>query len=181
MSRHHILPPIVYTPAPPKPKETRRRRGVGFAQGTGDVDETEETSDVSNAAPARGAAALPQHSIPVEAAERRLHPTTGNLSDGTLNMAILNFGNDDQLGKGPDYVGLHHFGVLVDDLASARKHVEALGGDCFRHTPPPGHTGFYETKFHGPDGVVFDISEHPWPGLSAEDKGKAKVKAEAAE
>ena len=47
------------------------------------------------------------------------------LSDGTLNMAILNFGNDDQLGKGPDYVGLHHFGVLVDDLASARKHVEA--------------------------------------------------------
>src|ERR1700738_4652757 len=50
------------------------------------------------------------------------------LSDGTLNMAILNFGNDDQLGKGPDYVGLHHFGVLVDDLASARRHAEALGG-----------------------------------------------------
>ena len=44
------------------------------------------------------------------------------LSDGTLNMAILNFGNDDQLGKGPDYVGLHHFGVLVDDLASARRN-----------------------------------------------------------
>ena len=103
------------------------------------------------------------------------------LSDGTLNMAILNFGNDDQLGKGPDYVGLHHFGVLVDDLASARRHVEALGGDCFRHTPPPGHTGFYETKFHGPDGVVFDISEHPWPGLSAEDSVRTKVKAEAAE
>ena len=103
------------------------------------------------------------------------------LSDGTLNMAILNFGDDDQLGKGPDFVGLHHFGVLVDDLASARRHVEALGGDCFRHTPPPGHTGFYETKFHGPDGVVFDISEHPWPGLSAEDSVRAKVKVEAAE
>jgi len=103
------------------------------------------------------------------------------LSDGVLNMAILNFGNDDQLGKGPDYVGLHHFGVLVDDLAGARRQVEALGGDCFRHTPPPGHTGFYETKFHGPDGVVFDISEHPWPGLSAEDSVRAKVKVEAAE
>jgi catechol 2,3-dioxygenase-like lactoylglutathione lyase family enzyme len=99
------------------------------------------------------------------------------LSDGTLNMAILNFGNDDQLGKGPDYVGLHHFGVLVDDLAAARRKVEALGGDCFRPAPPPGHTGFYETKFHGPDGVVFDISEHPWPGLSAEDSAKAKVEA----
>jgi hypothetical protein len=88
VSRHHILPPIVYTPAPPKPKETKRRRGVGFAQGMGDVDETEETSDVSNAAPARGAAALPQHSIPVEAAERRLHSTTGNLSDGTLKAML---------------------------------------------------------------------------------------------
>jgi hypothetical protein len=88
VSRHHILPPIVYTPAPPKPKETKRRRGVGFAQGTGDVDETEETSDISNAAPARGAAALPQHSIPVEAAERRLHSTTGNLSDGTLKTML---------------------------------------------------------------------------------------------
>ena len=101
------------------------------------------------------------------------------LSDGTLNMAILNFGNDDQLGKGPDYVGLHHFGVLVDDLASARRKVEALGGDCFRPAPPPGHTGFCETKFHGPDGVVFDISEHPWPGLSAEDSVKAKAKVDA--
>ena len=101
------------------------------------------------------------------------------LSDGTLNLAILNFGSDDQLGKGPDYVGLHHFGVLVDDLADARRKVEALGGDCFRHTPPPGHTGFYETKFHGPDGVVFDISEHPWPGLSAEDSAKTKRKVDA--
>ena len=55
------------------------------------------------------------------------------LSDGTLNMAILNFGNDDQLGKGPDYVGLHHFGVLVDDLASARASVAAA-----RTAPTPG-------------------------------------------
>ena len=42
--------------------------------------------------------------------------------------------------------------------------------------PPPGFTGFYETKFHGPDGVVFDVSEHPWPGLE-----EATVKVEAAE
>jgi hypothetical protein len=88
VSRHHILPPIVYTPAPPKPKETKRRRGVGFAQGTGDVDETAETSEASNTAPARGTAALPQHQLPVEAAERRLHPTTGNLSEGTLKAML---------------------------------------------------------------------------------------------
>jgi hypothetical protein len=88
VSRHHILPPIVYTPAPPKPKETKRRRGVGYAQGTGDVDETEETSEVSNTAAARGAAALPQHSVPVEATERRPYPTTGNLSEDMLKAML---------------------------------------------------------------------------------------------
>ena len=88
MSRHHILPPIVYTPAPPKPKETRRRRGVGHLKGKGDVDETEETGEVSHAAAARTAAALPQHSIPVEATERRTPSTSGQLSDGTLKAML---------------------------------------------------------------------------------------------
>ena len=88
MSRHHILPPIVYTPAPPKPKETRRRRAVGHLQNKGDIDETEETSEATNAAPARAAAALPQHAIPVDATERRTHPTSGKLSDGTLKAML---------------------------------------------------------------------------------------------
>ena len=84
MSRHHILPPIVYTPPAPKPKETKRRRGVGYAS---DVDETEETSAATNTAPTRGAA-LPQHQTPVEGAERRLHSTTGNLSEDTLKAML---------------------------------------------------------------------------------------------
>jgi hypothetical protein len=84
VSRHHILPPIVYTPPAPKPKETKRRRGVGYA---GDVDETEETSATTNTAPARGAA-LPQHQTPVEGAERRLHSTTGHLSEDTLKAML---------------------------------------------------------------------------------------------
>jgi hypothetical protein len=88
VSRHHILPPIVYTPAPPKPKETRRRRGVGYAQGAGDVDESEEAVETASAAPARSAEALPQRQTPVEAADRRIHPTTGNLSDGTLKAML---------------------------------------------------------------------------------------------
>jgi hypothetical protein len=27
-------------------------------------------------------------------------------------------------------------------------------------------TTFYETKFHGPDSVVFDITDHPWKGAA---------------
>jgi hypothetical protein len=89
VSRHHILPPIIYTPAPPKPKETRRRRGVGYTEGTGEADETVETSELSQSAPARSAAALPQHSAPPEAVERRIPSTTGKLSDGTLKELLL--------------------------------------------------------------------------------------------
>jgi hypothetical protein len=88
VSRHHIMPPAVYTPPPPKPKETRRRRGVGYTQGTGaagEADETEETGEVSTTA--RGAAP-PQHQLPVEATERRLHSTTGKLSEGTLKAML---------------------------------------------------------------------------------------------
>src|SRR5256885_15065320 len=42
------------------------------------------------------------------------------LSDGTLNMAILKF-KTDQLGKGMDFPGLHHFGILVEDVDKAAK------------------------------------------------------------
>jgi hypothetical protein len=91
VSRHHTLPPIVYTPEPPKPKKTERRRGVGDIKGKGatdEADETEETGEISYAAASRGAAALPQHSLPIEAAERRAHPTTGNLSESTLKAML---------------------------------------------------------------------------------------------
>lgn len=91
MSRHHTLPPIVYTPAPPRPKKTERRRGIWSVKGkraAEDADPTEETGETSNAPPARGTSPLPQHSIPVEATERRMHSTTGNLSEGTLKAML---------------------------------------------------------------------------------------------
>jgi hypothetical protein len=93
VSRHHILPPIVYVPAPPKPKKTERRRGVGSVQGKGatdGVDETEEASEVSVAVPARAAAPpLQNPSTPIESAERRIPSTTGNLSESTLKELLL--------------------------------------------------------------------------------------------
>ena len=50
-----------------------------------------------------------------------------HLSDGTIDLAILNF-KTDQLGKGMDYYGLHHFGILVENVDEAQKAVEAMGG-----------------------------------------------------
>jgi hypothetical protein len=90
VSRHHTLPPIVYTPAPPKPKKTERRRGVWSVKGkraADDADATEEAGETSHAVPARNASPLPLHS-PIEATERRVHPTIGNLSEGTLKAML---------------------------------------------------------------------------------------------
>jgi hypothetical protein len=87
MSRHHVtLPPIVYTPEPPKAKQTKRRRRIGYAQGTSATDEAEETDEAGAAAPLREA--LPQHSRPVEAVERRNASTTGKLSEDTLKALL---------------------------------------------------------------------------------------------
>src|SRR5487761_1761299 len=87
------------------------------------------------------------------------------LSDGTLNMAILKFKNYDQLGRGLDYVGLHHFGIQVaDSLEDWIKKLESLGADCFMRRPESLKDVFFETKFRGPDGVVSAASEPPGGG-----------------
>ena len=86
------------------------------------------------------------------------------LSDGTLNMAILKF-KTDQLGKGLDYRGIHHFGVLVEDVAEFSQRLERLGAEYYidrnQHEP---NAGYFEKKFYGPERVLFDIAEHPWAG-----------------
>jgi catechol 2,3-dioxygenase-like lactoylglutathione lyase family enzyme len=89
-----------------------------------------------------------------------------HLSDGTIDLAILRF-KTDQIGKGMDYTGLHHFGVLVEDLDAAAAKVEAHGGRHYMDQSEPGRTGGFEVKMYGPEGVLFDIAEHPWTGSEA--------------
>jgi lactoylglutathione lyase len=98
------------------------------------------------------------------------------LSDGTLNLAVLKFKNVDQLGRGLDYVGLHHFGVLVDDLDEYEKKLEAMGAPCFMKQDPNTANSYYETKFRGPDGVVFDVADKPWVGAAPAGVAEVKVK-----
>jgi hypothetical protein len=94
VSRHHILPPIIYTPEPPKPKKTERRRGVGYASGTDAADEADDTGEASGVStsggPARTTAPPKQNPFaPVEGAERRIPSTTGKLSEDTLKELLL--------------------------------------------------------------------------------------------
>jgi hypothetical protein len=88
VSRHHILRPVIYSPPPPKPKETKRKRGVAYASATEATGEAEETGEASETPQARAAAALPQHQRPVEAADRHIPSPNGKLSDGTLKAML---------------------------------------------------------------------------------------------
>jgi catechol 2,3-dioxygenase-like lactoylglutathione lyase family enzyme len=89
-----------------------------------------------------------------------------HLSDGTIDLAILRF-KTDQIGKGLDYTGLHHFGILVDDMEDAAKIVEGLGGRHYMDQDNPERAGGFEAKFYGPEGILFDVAEHPWTGSEA--------------
>ena len=87
------------------------------------------------------------------------------LSDGTVNLTLLNFPTDADAGdeRGKDYVGLHHIGVWVDDLDEAQAEIEKNGGR--RHTmagEAPVENA--ERKFRDPFGVVLDISTSGWDG-----------------
>ncbi|MHA1109083.1 MAG: VOC family protein [Alphaproteobacteria bacterium] len=87
------------------------------------------------------------------------------LSDGTVNLTLLQFRNDGDAGdeRGKDFVGLHHFGIMVDDLDETGKAIEAAGGKY--HPGPTAHDpANAEHKYRDPNGVVFDISTAGWPG-----------------
>jgi methylmalonyl-CoA/ethylmalonyl-CoA epimerase len=85
------------------------------------------------------------------------------LTDGHINISIIRF-SQDQIGRGMDYEGLHHIGVVVDDVDEWTPKLEALGAPLIagKDAIPPG--AHFEIKFRAPDNVVFDISDRPWPG-----------------
>ena len=88
------------------------------------------------------------------------------LSDGVINLALLHYKTEEYAGeRGCDFVGLHHFGFLVDDVAASRKVVEAAGAKHWMGEPVDG-SGFYEVKYRDPDGIVFDITANGWSGAA---------------
>ncbi|HXG22684.1 MAG TPA: VOC family protein [Methylomirabilota bacterium] len=97
------------------------------------------------------------------------------LSDGTINLAILHFKNDQVAGveRGKDWTGIHHIGFEVESFeeiaqklaaagASPRDDInQALGIGLGNH--PHGNAEF---RYSGPDGVMFDVSQTGWVGTS---------------
>jgi len=88
------------------------------------------------------------------------------LSDGVINLALLNYHG--KRGSGLDdaksFVGAHHFGFQVDDLAETQKKIEAAGGTFFFDLGSDQEKENFERKFKDPDGIIFDISKRGWQG-----------------
>jgi catechol 2,3-dioxygenase-like lactoylglutathione lyase family enzyme len=93
------------------------------------------------------------------------------MSDGVVNMALLNFAGKagsaaSSLPEGSGFVGAHHFGFQVEDLAETQRRIEQAGGK-FYFDLGSERQGNFERKFKDPDGVMFDISQHGWAGTES--------------
>ena len=90
------------------------------------------------------------------------------LSDGVINLALLTYRG--KLGSGledaANFVGAHHFGFQVDDIAAAQKRIEQAGGTFFFDLGEDPDKANFERKFKDPDGIIFDISRKGWIGAT---------------
>ena len=93
------------------------------------------------------------------------------LSDGYINLAILNWKTekDADVGpNGPNYNGIHHIGFQVDDLDEAIQDLEGANGkqlstrEGLDTAMAPAGPRNVEMKWGGPDDVVIDISQTGW-------------------
>src|SRR3989449_10827612 len=93
------------------------------------------------------------------------------LSDGDINLAILNFKSDAVAGveRGKDYSGIHHIGFQVESLEAIAEKLAAAGSQR-RHDVEQalgvGHSteGNVEVKWTGPDDIMLDVSKTGWLG-----------------
>jgi catechol 2,3-dioxygenase-like lactoylglutathione lyase family enzyme len=99
------------------------------------------------------------------------------LSDGHVNLALLQYKGESGSGlKDPSsFVGVHHFGFQVDDLAQQQKKIEQAGGKFFFDLGHPQDDDF-ERKFRDPNGIIFDINRKGWVLTSGKVKARKAAK-----
>jgi len=90
------------------------------------------------------------------------------LSDGYINLALLQYKSSagSGLADPKGFVGAHHFGIQVDDLAQTQQRIEAAGGEFYFDLGNDANKYNFERKFKDPDGVIFDISKNGWLNAS---------------
>ena len=100
------------------------------------------------------------------------------LSDGNINLAVLNFLNPVVAGSefGTTYAGIHHIGFQVDDAEATEAKLRDNNSmprseinSALHSSMGSGHGGRnVETKYSGPDGIMIDISQSGWVGTDGD-------------
>ncbi len=82
------------------------------------------------------------------------------LSDGVVALALLDLNANDNAPdeRGPDFIGIHHMGFLVDEMDQACGAVEQAGGTYHGQVKNVGAGPKYERKYRDPNGVVIDVA-----------------------
>jgi predicted enzyme related to lactoylglutathione lyase len=83
------------------------------------------------------------------------------MSDGEVNLALLQYKSEVGAGVPKGWTGIHHFGFQCDDLPAQQKQIEKAGGEFFFDLGEPEDEGF-ERKFRDPNGIIFDINWKGW-------------------
>jgi catechol 2,3-dioxygenase-like lactoylglutathione lyase family enzyme len=95
------------------------------------------------------------------------------LSDGNINMAILDFKNEGVAGPeyGTAFSGIHHIGFEVESLEEIAEKLRSAGSaprDDINRALGVGMPGVrhsnVEVKYSGPNGEILDVSETGWVG-----------------
>ena len=97
------------------------------------------------------------------------------LTDGEINLAILDFKNDVAAGveRGKGYRGIHHIGFQVESLEAIAERLTQAGSrrreDVEQALGVGGRQahGNVEVKYTGPDGIMLDVSETGWVGTTS--------------
>ncbi len=79
-----------------------------------------------------------------------------HLSDGEVNLAILNANQPKEPGHRP---GLYHFGFQVDDPEEISRRIREI---CPEGWPKSREATYAEARGKDPDGNLFDISTLGW-------------------
>ena len=86
------------------------------------------------------------------------------LTDGYINFAFLSFPSDEaaDMEGGVNYEGLHHMGFQVEDLQHVNEQIAGTDAEKLGSAEGTGHDFYFEEKFRGPNGVIFDVSTKGW-------------------
>jgi catechol 2,3-dioxygenase-like lactoylglutathione lyase family enzyme len=91
------------------------------------------------------------------------------LSDGLMNLALLNGAHATPDPRRDQTYGTHHFGFRVDDIATVEAELAAAGA-TYSHDLGDAKGMNYERKWYDPEGILFDVSEKGWFGAFDEPK-----------